>query len=514
MWTFNSPATARRRSRPPLLGRSLSRGSLSFRWLLGIGLLTGAPLSAPQLAPAVAQEAAPPREEAAQAAADPAPADQAPAADAPAPSLQISDEVRQGLGPVLQRARKAESLRVTVNMSVTSAIGDEVLGTNEGLFQIASESPNRLALSAKFESEAVQFVSDGEQLYIQLTPEAYVVDEAPTSFEDLVSAMPVQLGPQPEPMLWLSLAGLNPARSLLSGLASIEAVDHEPIGDVKAVHLRGVRPEGTQWDLFVSEDDSPRPLALVVDMTEMITRSNNLQVPEGYSFTIRYDFQRWEVDSDLDPTLFEYRPPTGADRFESVADYLTQTSESGPHPLLGQPAPELEAQPLDGEPITIGGQSGEVLVLEFWATWCGPCVAALPKMAELGERFADRGVKLYAVNVNEPADAVKTFLQERELDLPVLLDPEGRIASAYSANAIPQTVLIGKGGRVEAVHVGFDAQESLELLESELESLVAGRQIYQAEEVEEPVADDEDADDEDGAAGAGNDASPVGSQDS
>lgn len=504
MCAFNTPAAAHSTTKSPLPERSLPERSLFVR-LLWIGLLVALPLSAFPVHSALAQEAAQEAEPPRAAAQDDAGQDDA--AARPAASLEVSDEVRQALGPVLQRSMKAESLRATVKMSVNSAIGDEVLGTNEGLFQIASEAPNRLALSAKFQSEQVQFVSDGEQLYVQLTPEAYVVEEAPASFEDLVSAMPVQLGPQPEPMLWLSVAGINPARSLLSGLSSIEMVGREAIGDVDAAHLRGVRPEGVQWELYVSVDDQPRPLALVVDMTEMITKSNNLQVPEGYSFTIRYDFERWQVDAELDPALFEYRPPTEAERFESVADYLMQSNERGPHPLLGKPAPEIEAQPLEGEPITVGGQRDEVLVLEFWATWCGPCVAALPKMEELAERFADRGVKLYAVNVNEPRDAVQAFLQDRELELPVLLDPEGRIASAYAANAIPQTVLIGKGGRVEAVHVGFDAEESYELLVAELELLIAGRQIYQAEEVEEPAAGDDEegdraADEQPDAAGA------------
>lgn len=493
-------------SRPPLAGHSSTVKLLGRRFarVLGIGLLAAPLFSAPvfpsaaaqEAAPEAAQQTAPPQATPAQAAAPDRPAGQATEGEAtPArPTLEVSDEVRKTLGPVLQRSMKAKSLRATVKMVVTSAIGDEVLGSHDGLFQIATEAPHRLALAAKFQSEQVQFVSDGQQLYIQLTPEAYVVDEAPASFEDLIPAMPVQLGPQPEPMLWLSVAGINPARSLLSGLSSIEMVGKESIGDVPAARLHGVRPEGVQWDLYVSVDDQPRPLALVVDMTEMITRSNNLQVPEGYTFTIRYDFQRWEVDAELDPALFQYSPPSGAERFESVADYLLKSSELGPHPLLGKPAPEIEAHPLEGEPITIGGERDEVLVLEFWATWCGPCVAALPKMAELGERFADKGVKLYAVNVNEPGEAVTAFLKDREIDIPVLLDPEGRIANAYAANAIPQTVLIGKGGRVEAVHVGFDADESMDLLTAELELLIAGRRIYQAEEIEEEVEGDAEGD--------------------
>lgn len=470
---------------------------------LWIGLLAAQPLgvalaqdaAAPPPQPAAAEQApteqAPteqaPAEQAEPPAAEPADAATPPAA---APAAKIGDEVRQAVAPMVRRIAAAESLRATVKMTVTSAVGEEVLGTTEGLFQIASVVPNRLALSAKFESEAVQFVSDGKQLNIQLTPEAYIQTAAPESLAALVSAMPVQLGPQPEPMLWLSVAGVDPSVSLLNGVVSVDVVGREPMGEVPAVQVRGTRREGMHWTLSIAADDRPRPLTLLIDMTEMITKANNLEVPEGYSFSIRYDFEGWEIDPELAPELFAYQPPAGAERFDSIGDYLLQANEAGPHPLLGKPAPELEAEPLTGEAVTIGGESEEVVVLEFWATWCAPCVEAMPKMAEIARSFEGKKVKFYAVNVSEDREAVETFLKDRELAMPVLLDPEGEIASTYAATAIPQTVLIGKGGRVEAVHVGFDFEESPELLTQEIETLLAGRRIYEAEEVVEPKKDE------------------------
>ncbi|WP_164104040.1 redoxin domain-containing protein [Candidatus Laterigemmans baculatus] len=456
--------------------------------LLVVPLLAG-PLFVGQASTTLAQDDAAPTQ--AQPAQPPASEQPAPA-DAAAPAAaKISDEVRAAVAPMVRRIAAAESLRATVKMTVTSAVADEVLGTTEGLFQIASVVPNKIALSAKFESEAVRFVSGGQQLNIQLSPEAYVQTDAPESLAALVSAMPIQLGPQPEPMLWLSVAGVDPSVSLLNNVVSVELVGREPVGDVPAVQVRAKRREGMDWTLSIAADDRPRPLTLLIDMTEMITKANDLEVPEGYSFSIRYDFEGWEVDPKLAPELFTYQPPTGAEKFDSIADYLLQASEAGPHPLLGKPAPELEAQPVEGEAVTIGGQSDEVVVLEFWATWCAPCVEAMPKMAELARSFEGKKVKFYAVNVSEDREAVETFLEDRELAMPVLLDPEGEIASAYAATAIPQTVLIGKGGRVEAVHVGFDANESTALLTQELETLLAGRRIYEPEEVAEPKGDAE-----------------------
>jgi thiol-disulfide isomerase/thioredoxin len=147
------------------------------------------------------------------------------------------------------------------------------------------------------------------------------------------------------------------------------------------------------------------------------------------------------------------------------------------HALLGQKAPPFSVPMLDGGSFDLAQHlDDKVVILDFWATWCGPCVRALPIIAEVAASYQDKGVEFYAVNLQDDPDAVRQFLEEHKLSVPVLLDRDGRVGELYKAEAIPQTVIIGKDGVVQVVHVGFSANLQSEL-SRELDALVAGKKI-------------------------------------
>jgi thiol-disulfide isomerase/thioredoxin len=143
------------------------------------------------------------------------------------------------------------------------------------------------------------------------------------------------------------------------------------------------------------------------------------------------------------------------------------------HALVGQKAPLFTAQMLDDSPFDLAQHLGkDVVILDFWATWCGPCVAALPIIAEVAGEYKDKGVAFYAVNLAEEPDGVKAFLEAQKLSVPVVMDRDGNVGKLYKAEAIPQTVIIGKDGNVAVVHVGF-RQDLKGALSSELDKLLA-----------------------------------------
>jgi peroxiredoxin len=126
-----------------------------------------------------------------------------------------------------------------------------------------------------------------------------------------------------------------------------------------------------------------------------------------------------------------------------------------PHQLTGKAAPLFSTTYLDGQPFELADHLGkDVLILDFWATWCPPCVASMPVLSEVSSEFRDRGVRLLAVNCAEEADAVKDFVEQSGLELTVVMDPDGQISKDYGADGIPQTVLIDRQGKVRFVHVG------------------------------------------------------------
>lgn len=142
------------------------------------------------------------------------------------------------------------------------------------------------------------------------------------------------------------------------------------------------------------------------------------------------------------------------------------------HPLVGQQAPLFTATLLDGAPFDLGEHLGkEVIILDFWATWCGPCREALPVLSEVASVYQDRGVKLFAVDLGESTDEVKTYLEQSGLPLTVVMDDDGSVAAAYLAEAIPQTVIIDRNGTVRHVHVGV-SPGLRERLSRELDELV------------------------------------------
>ena len=140
----------------------------------------------------------------------------------------------------------------------------------------------------------------------------------------------------------------------------------------------------------------------------------------------------------------------GGAEFEGIED-------PDPEELVGSPAPDFKLAMLDGGKFDLASHRGkDVVVLDFWATWCGPCVKALPEVKGAVDALKDKGVVLYAVNQAEPPKAIRRFLKQRKWDdLKVPLDTDDLSSELFMVSGIPQTVIIDKGGIVRAVHVGF-----------------------------------------------------------
>lgn len=128
----------------------------------------------------------------------------------------------------------------------------------------------------------------------------------------------------------------------------------------------------------------------------------------------------------------------------------------------GDPSWDFTAEMTDGTSFTLSEQVGKAVLVNFWATWCGPCVQELPDIAELYGEYAGGGeAEIILVNCGESAETVDAFLEKNGYALPVAYDPAAGIAGAYGVNAIPRTVVFGRDGTVVADYTGSRDYDTL-----------------------------------------------------
>jgi len=120
----------------------------------------------------------------------------------------------------------------------------------------------------------------------------------------------------------------------------------------------------------------------------------------------------------------------------------------------GGPTPALELTELGGASHRLADYRGKVVLINFWATWCGPCREEMPSIGELKKKLAGRPFAVLAVNVDEPEPRVRNFLTQLPLDFAVLMDPEKRATRDWKVRILPASFLVGRDGRVRYVVTG------------------------------------------------------------
>ncbi len=145
-------------------------------------------------------------------------------------------------------------------------------------------------------------------------------------------------------------------------------------------------------------------------------------------------------------------------------------------PLLNQDAKSFRLPLLAGGDFELSQEKGKVIVLDFWATWCGPCIKSLPDMIDQMSTFDSKLVRFIGVNQAEAKDQVKSFLETRGWKFEVVLDASQRVGQSFGVEGIPHTVVIGPDGKVAYVKTGYEpdgAKKVAEVVKKLLENKTA-----------------------------------------
>jgi len=366
---------------------------------------------------------------------------------------------------------------------VASATNIKMSGMKQEMdssFHIALSRPNEFALIKVDGMMGGSLISDGKTCITYPTAlKKYTSSDAPDKLSDLLQPMNLMIVEGPLPLGLESLLTSDPLKTFQERLTKSEYVGLEKIGDVPAHHVRlSNNPYIT--DLWIADGATPFLVQSQIaqdmkDSLKSLSDEQKKKLPAGFetmSMVRTNVFTNWKLNQQVAAATFKFQPPPDA---QLVTEFVHQP----PHPLVGKIAPDFQLNDLDGKPVKLSSLRGKTVVLDFWATWCGPCVATLPIVSEVTLSFKDRGVAFFAVNLREKADQIYKFQTDKSLSFPVLLDADGSVANLYLAKEIPQSVLIDKDGKIQAVHVGFSPSLKTTLTQ-QLNDLLDGKQLTEA----------------------------------
>lgn len=145
-----------------------------------------------------------------------------------------------------------------------------------------------------------------------------------------------------------------------------------------------------------------------------------------------------------------------------VSNPTGPTATPAPAAVVGAPAPDFTLKDLSGNDVTLSSLKGQVVLVNFWATWCAPCRFEMPALQQRYEALKDQGLMVLAVDADEPIEDVAPFVDAYKLTFTVLLDPGATVNDLYRIRGYPTTFFVDREGMIGKLHLGPLTEEQLD----------------------------------------------------
>ncbi len=366
----------------------------------------------------------------------------------------------------------AKSVRFDVKVEAISEFNgkkQEIVTQHEVIYA----GPNRFTMGLKGQTEmGGSIISDGKEMVTHVPSlKKYTVVPAVGSMDDLIKMKMVGELSRGGIKFYGPLLHSKPVETYQNTVHGGKVAGVEKVDGVECHRLR-MEEHDIDWDLWITTGEQPRPVKANVDLTRYL-KAKGLEGKVKASNVVT--FTNWRVGDAPMPEWFAFKAPEGHKLVTTFFEPkpIAGDDDAGHAKLVGKPAPEFELQSYKGEKIKLSSHKGKnVVVLDFWASWCGPCVAGLPHMTKTADQFKDKGVVFYGVNLREKPDVIEGFLEKSGLKFNILMDSDGAVSKLFGVSGIPQSVIIDKDGNIHDIHVGYAPGMEKEL-EAKLKKLTA-----------------------------------------
>jgi peroxiredoxin len=350
--------------------------------------------------------------------------------------------------------------------------------------------PGQFALRLSEGAMGMDIISDGKEMttYVPILKK-YTITNSPSQISSAGSIGGPGFGPAPgNSMAFIgALFETNAYDKMMEGVVAGNYLGREQMNGKPAEHIKFDQPDFS-WELWTEPGERPLIQRITVDMSPMMRKlgGDGQELPQGMQAMFKdmkvqmvMNFTNWTINEPIASETFQFVPPPSAEKVASLMELndADEDAKEEPSPLLDKPAPVLQLKNLNGEAFDLASEKGKhVVILDFWATWCGPCIKALPVLIDLANSYKTRGVSFYAVDQQEEKGTIRAFIKKQKFDMVVLADKEGEAGEAFGVEGIPQTVIIDKEGIVRVVHIGYNPNMR-KIIAAQLDAIIAGKPL-------------------------------------